>query len=147
MGETPQPYKAMKIVTDQTKDSHRILTSRAGLLMVGELLKRFKLSEWVDRLMPQAPRNRAYRSSTVFNTFMLIKHEGARCLDEGRVLHQESKRMGLLGLKRIPGARTLGNGRSTAIKAVGMRWLKSIGACSKRHCTIASGWRWRLMRR
>lgn len=46
---------------------------------------------------------------------MLMLHEGGRCLDDAREMRCEQSLMKLLGLKRIPGARTLGN----ALRRVG----------------------------
>ena len=40
---------------------------------------------------------------------MLMLNEGARCLSDMRLLQQESALMNLLGMKRLPDARTLGN--------------------------------------
>ena len=117
MGDKSQDiYKAMNIVNYKTSDSSHTLTSRTGLVVLGELLKRLKLNDLIERLMPKAQRNRAYRSSTVFNTFMLMLHEGAKCLDDVRLLRQESALMGMLGIKQLPSAHTLGN------------WLRAVGS-------------------
>ena len=77
--------------------------------MVAELLKKLKLGEQVDQLMPKTDRNRAYRSSTIFNTFMLMLHEGGRCLDDVRRLDDEIALMNIVGIKQLPSAHTLGN--------------------------------------
>ena len=45
-------------------------------------------------------------------------HDGARCLADVRQLQQESALMKLLGMSRLPGARTLGN------------WLHALGCSS-----------------
>ena len=56
-------------------------------------------------------------ASVIFNTFMVMLHDGARCLADVRQLKQESALMNLLGMSRLPGASTLGN------------WLHALG-CS-----------------
>ena len=106
----------MNILNYKTSDSTHTLTSRAGLVAVGELVRRLELSELVDRLMPVAGRNRAYPSSVIFNTFMLMLHDGARCLDDVRILKQEAGLMRLMGLGQLPDAHTLGN------------WLRALGS-------------------
>ena len=81
----------MDILTYKTAHSTHTLSSRTGLVVLGELIRRLKLSETVDRLMPKTERsNRTYRSSTIVNTFMLMLHEGGRSLDDVRRLRDES---------------------------------------------------------
>ena len=79
-------------------------------MVLSEQIRRLGLTDLVNQLMPQAPRNRAYQSSTVFNTLMLMMHDGASCLDDVRPLQQESALMRMPGIKRIPVARSAGNG-------------------------------------
>ena len=118
MGDKSQDiYKAMDILTYKTANSTHTLTSRTGLVVLGELIRRLKLSETVDRLMPKTERgNRTYRSSTIVNTFMLMLHEGGRCLDDVRRLRDESALLKILGIPKVPSAHTLGN------------WLRAIGS-------------------
>jgi len=91
----------MDIVNDRIADTKHALTSRAGLVTVGELIQQLKLPEFIDRLLPKAGRSRAYATSQLFNTFMLMLHDGARCLDDVRRLRQEPALMQLLGLKQF----------------------------------------------
>jgi len=56
---------------------------------VGELIQQLRLSTFIDRLLPKAGRSRAYATSVLFNTFMLMLHDGARCLDDVRRLSGE----------------------------------------------------------
>jgi len=79
----------MDIVNDRTANTQHALTSRAGLVTVGELIRQLKLPEFIDRLLPKAGRNRAYATSQLFNIFMLMLHDGASCLDDVRQLRQE----------------------------------------------------------
>ena len=60
-------------------------------------------------LMPRPGSKRGYVPGALLQTFMLKLHEGGRCLDDAREMHCEQPLMKLLRLKRIPGARTLGN--------------------------------------
>ncbi len=70
----------------------------------------------VNRFMPALASNRGYRPSILFNTFMLMKHEGAKCLEDVRHLHCEPGLMKLLGFEQVPEVRTQGN------------WLRRIGS-------------------
>ena len=79
----------MDILPYRTADSSHNLTSRAGLAMLAELIAQLRLGETVDQLMPVAGSNRGYAASTLFNTFMLLLHEGGRCLDDVRHLKGE----------------------------------------------------------
>ena len=105
----------MKILPYNTASSCHNFTSRAGLVVPAELLKRLELSELIDSSMPRPGSNRGYRHSAIFNTFMLMLHEGASCLDDVRHLRGESALMKLLGFRTIPCATTLGG------------WLHSVG--------------------
>ena len=62
----------MNIANCKTANSTPTLTSRAGLMVLGEQIRRLGLTDLVDQLMPQAPRNHAYQSSTL----MLMMHDG-----------------------------------------------------------------------
>ena len=95
----------------------------------------------IDRRLPRREGNRVYPAIVIFSTVMLILHEGARCLVDIRLLQQESVLMKLMGMKRLPGAHTLGNW----LRALGrarspwVHWLKSTDGYSRPNCTIAGG--------
>ena len=107
----------MSIATYRTSDSSHTLTAYAGLVAVAELIMRLGLSSMIDQRLPQRDSNQACPASVIFNTLMLLLHDGARCLADVRYLKQESAPMNLLGMSRATGARTLGN------------WLHALG-CS-----------------
>ena len=69
--------------------------------------------------MPAPGSNRVYPPSIQFSTFMLMKHDDAKCLKDVRHLHRESGLMKLLGFENVPDAKTLGN------------WLRRIGDSSQ----------------
>ena len=73
--------KLINILPYKTADSNRNLTSRACLVMLADLIKRLGLNEWVDRFMPAPGNNRGYPPSILFSTFMLMKHDGVKCLE------------------------------------------------------------------
>jgi hypothetical protein len=99
----------MDIVTYKTEKTRRNLTSRSGLMAVGELIKHLGTSERIDQLIPKGNSNRAYKASEVFNAFMLLLHDGGKCLDDVEQLNLERKLMNMMGMKRVPSAKTLGN--------------------------------------
>lgn len=95
----------MNILNYKTDSTSHKLTSRSGLVVLGKL----QLSRTNDRLVPKAPGNRTYQLSAIFNTFMLMKHDGARSLDDVCQLAKEPALMKLLAMPRITCAHTLGN--------------------------------------
>ncbi len=107
----------MDIVNYRTAETKNALTSRAGLLLAAEQIRAAGLSPIIDRLLPRAGRGRAYAASAVISTFMLMLHDGARCLEDVRLLRRERPLMRMIGLARLPTAHTLGN------------WLHALGVC------------------
>lgn len=105
----------MKILHYKTAKSHHDFTSRAGLMAPATLLERLGLGKIIDRMMPAPGSNRGYRHSIVFETFLLMFHEGAQCLEDVRHLRKERGLVGLMGFRSLPCAATLGN------------WLRRVG--------------------
>ena len=126
MGEA-QKYlrgtRLMPILPHKIGISKRILTSRAGLIVVAQLMQRLGLEQLADRQLPVAGSNRGYRQGAMFNIFMLLFHEGGKCLDDVSHLQKEKPLMKLLGCGKLPGAKTLGN------------WLRRVG----RSCQAMQG--------
>ena len=123
MGEAQkisQRYKAHVDLPHKIGISKRILTSRVDLIVVAQLMQRLGLEQLADRQLPVAGSNRGYRQGAMFNIFMLLFHEGGRCLDDVSHLQKEQPLMQLLGCGQLPGARTLGN------------WLRRIGRIVRR---------------
>jgi len=113
MGEhstSPKTARFMNILHYNTAKSRHSFTSRAGLMVPATLLERLGLGETVDERMPGPGSNRGYRHGTIFETFMLMFHEGAECLEDVRHLHGECALAGLMGFRSLPCAATLGNG-------------------------------------
>ena len=53
-------------------------------------MQRLGLTQLVDQQLPAPGSNRGYRQGTIFNIFMLLFHEGGKCLDD--VSHLEKER-------------------------------------------------------
>ena len=99
----------MSILPHKLGISKLILTSRVGLKVVAQLMQRLGLTQLVDQQLPAPGSNRGYRQGTIFNIFMLLFHEGGRCLDDVSHLEKERPLMQLLGCGQLPGAKTLGS--------------------------------------
>lgn len=99
----------MQSVNYKFKKTNNILTSRAGLVTVPELINRLQLSEVAERHLPAAGSNRGYRPSGIFDLMMLLFHNGGKCLDDISDLVKEKPLLKLFGCNKLPSARTLGN--------------------------------------
>ena len=64
-------------------------------------MQRLGLAQLVDQQLPAPGSNRSYRQGTIFNIFMLLFHEGGRCLDDVSHLQKEQPLMQLLGLRAV----------------------------------------------
>ncbi len=105
----------MKILPYQIKTTNNLLTSRAGLLSIAELMKSLGLAERIDACFPQPGSNRGFRPSVFMETLILMQHEGGFHLDDVRYLQEDSALQTMLGLNQIPQAASLGN------------WLRRMG--------------------
>ncbi|MEY8238782.1 MAG: IS1380 family transposase, partial [Cycloclasticus sp.] len=91
------------------------LTSRAGLLIIAELMKSINLADTIDQSFPQPKGNRGFKPSLFLQTFILMHHEGSFHLDDVRHLSDDDALRIVLNLKHLPQACTLGN------------WLRKMG--------------------
>jgi hypothetical protein len=101
------PYKL-----DTTND---LLTSRAGLLAIGQLMDSLRLAERIDKYFPQPKSNRGYMPSEFIKTLILMQHEGSFHLDDIRHIQDDEALRTVLDLKKLPQATTLGD------------WLRRMG--------------------
>jgi len=101
------PYKL-----DTTND---LLTSRAGLLSIAQLMDSLSLAERIDHHFPQPNSNRGFRPSEFIMTFILMQHEGSFHLDDIRHIQDDEALRSVLDLNRLPKATTLGD------------WLRRMG--------------------
>ena len=60
-------------------------------------MQRLGLAQLVDQQLPAPGSNRGYRQGAIFNIFMLLFHEGGRCLDDVSHLEIQTPLMELLG--------------------------------------------------
>ena len=102
------PYKL-----DTTND---LLTSRAGLLAIAQLMESLNLAERIDQHFPQPKSNRGYKPSEFIKTFILMQHEGSFHLDDVRHLQDDDALRTVLDIDKLPQATTLGD------------WLRRMGS-------------------
>ena len=102
------PYKL-----DTTND---LLTSRAGLLAIAQLMDSLSLAERIDQHFPLPNSNRGFRPSEFIKTFILMQHEGSFHLEDIRHIQDDEALCTVLGLNRLPQATTLGD------------WLRRMGS-------------------
>ena len=110
-----QQTRLMNILPYTIANTNDLLTGRGGLICVAELMRRLGFSSWVARDFPTPGSNRGYRPAEVVTLWMLMLHEGARCLEDVRHLREDKALRKLLGLRRVPSADMLGD------------WLRRLG--------------------
>ncbi len=105
----------MNILPYQLSTTKDLLTSRAGLLCVGQLIDTIGFSNAVDQHFPVPKSNRGYKASVFVNAVMLMLHEGGRCLDDLHHIRDDEALRLLLGMEKVPESDSLGN------------WLRRLG--------------------
>lgn len=105
----------MHILPYTIANTNDLLTGRGGLLCVAELMRQVGFSSWVERDFPKPGSNRGYSPAEVVTLWMLMLHEGGRCLEDVRHLREDKALRKLLGLRRLPSADMLGD------------WLRRLG--------------------
>jgi hypothetical protein len=105
----------MTILSYKLDTTNDLLTSRAGLLSIAQLMDSLSLSERIDKHFPLPKSNRGYRPSEFIKTLILMQHEGGFHLDDVRHIQDDEALRTVLGLNKLPQATTLGD------------WLRRMG--------------------
>jgi hypothetical protein len=105
----------MKILHYKLSTTKELLTSRAGLVTIAEVMNSVNFSNLVDKYFPLPRSNRGFKPSLFVNSMMLMLHEGGKCLDDLRHIRSDSALRLLLGIKQIPESDTMGD------------WLRRMG--------------------
>ena len=105
----------MNILPYKLKTTKEQLTSRAGLVVVAQIMKQLELSKSIDNHFPVSKSNRGISASSYLETLILMQHEGYFHLDEVKHFHDDEALMPLLGINRMPKASAIGN------------WLRRLG--------------------
>ena len=126
-----EPYKL-----DTTDD---LLTSRAGLLTIAQLMNSLKLSERIDQHFPLPNSNRGFLPSQFLKTLILMQHEGSFRLDDVRTIQDDTALRAVLGLTHLPKATTLGDwlrrmGNHSQMQDAWVSVNQSVLACALHQC-------------
>lgn len=105
----------MTILSYKLDTTNDLLTSRAGLLAISQLMSSLNFSQRVDQYFPAPQSNRGYKPSEFINTFILMQHEGSCHLDDVHRIHDDDALRAVLGLHCIPQATSMGD------------WLRRMG--------------------
>ena len=97
---------------DTTND---LLTARAGLLTVAELMKSLNLAERIDSCFPLPRSNRGYLPSEFITSLILMLHEGGFHLEDIQHLQNDEALRTVMGIEKFPSATTMGD------------WLRRVG--------------------
>lgn len=108
MGETQQGF-IMTILPYKLSTTKDCLTSRAGLVLLVELMEALKLPECIDKHFPLPKSNRGFKASVFIQSLLLMHHEGGGCLDDIKQLRHDQALRQLLRTKTIPTADAMGN--------------------------------------
>ncbi len=117
----------MNILPYKLKTTNEQLTSRAGLLIVAQMMKNLELSKSIDSYFPAPKSNRGIHASSYLETLILMQHEGYFHLDDVKHLHDDQALTQVLGIKQMPKASALGNWlRRTGSSSEGMNALSNV---------------------
>ncbi len=72
----------MNILPHKLATTNDLLTSRAGLLALAQIMQSINLSERIDKYFPLPKSNRGFKPSTFIETLILMQHEGSFHLED-----------------------------------------------------------------
>ena len=98
----------MDILPYKVDTTSTLLTPRAGLLALLELMKRLNLSACVDKHFPHPKSNRGFKPSRYVQTLMLMQHGGGMHLDDVRLIKEDQGLRAVLSIADFPCATALG---------------------------------------
>lgn len=99
----------MKILPYKLSITDDLLTSRAGLVCLGEVMTGIKFSQCVDTHFPSPKSNRGFEASVFVNALVFMLHEGGNCLDDVRYIRDDKALRELMGLTEAPESDSIGD--------------------------------------
>jgi len=107
-------------------NNERLITSRAGLLAVAQMMDSLHLDESIDHPSPAPRSNRGYRPSAFIKTLTLMPHEGGFRLDDVRHIQEDGALCTVLGIDPFLQTTPLGDGlrRMGAQAQIQDAWVK-----------------------
>ena len=112
----------MKIVPYSLGSTNDLLTARAGLLCLSQLMNSIGFSDLADQHFPTPNSNRGFKPSVFVDAVMFMLHEGGKFLDDLRYIRDDDALRKLIGLEQVPESDTLGN------------WLRRLGQTGVQSC-------------
>ena len=80
----------MKILPYKISTTNELLTNRAGLLAIAELMNGLDLANRIDATFPQPGSNRGFKPSVFVETLILMQHAGGFHLDDVRDIKMDT---------------------------------------------------------
>ena len=114
--QTVLPFKL-----ETTKD---LITSHAGLALLGEFAVGLGLLKWLDSCLPAPGSGAGYRASEHVFPLVLMLNGGGRSLEDTREIREDVGLREILALKRMPSADATGDwlrrsGENGALEGLG----------------------------
>lgn len=105
----------MDILPYKLESSKELITSRAGILPLAELLSKINLPGAIDKLLGAQKSNRSYKHSDFIISYILSLHMGAQSLSDISLVANDSVLRELLSMKNVPCSSAIG------------KWFKRVG--------------------
>ena len=109
-----QQKRLRDILPYQIQTTNELLTSRAGLICIAQLMNNVGFTDLIDRHFPHPQNNRGFKPSVFVTALVLMLHEGGSCLDDLRHIHDDGALSQLFSIK-IPESDSMGD------------WLRRVG--------------------
>ena len=92
----------MNILPYKLESSKELITSRAGILPLAELLSKINLPGMIDKLLGSQKSNRSYKHSDFIISYILSLHMGAESLSDIGLMANDEALRALLSMKNVP---------------------------------------------
>ena len=92
----------MNILPYKLESSNELITSRAGILALAELISKIKLSKLIDDTLGFQKSNRSYNHSDFIVAYILSLHMGASSISDISLISNDNVLRALLNIKNIP---------------------------------------------
>ena len=99
----------MNVLPYKIEATNDLLTSRAGLVTIAQLMQSIGFSDVINRHFPAPKSNRGFKPSVFINSVIIMLHEGGRTLDDLRHIRDDEALRVLLGLTQVPESDSLGD--------------------------------------
>ena len=80
----------MHILSHKIESTNDKITAQAGLMLPLQLMQSLNLTEVIDQHFPAPGSNRGFAPSIYVQTLILMLHAGAECLEDVRLLREDT---------------------------------------------------------